>query len=393
MKKVLSMVLAMVLITVLGVPVAAISSTSDGLTQEIAAAYLDVVNCLIGQYGKPHRENVPGYSELQSIHGLCGGYLIDLGDTSVPELIVISSHVATETDKEEFPFPGSLFTSIRVYTWDGEKVVFVDRLYDDSGMYSYNYIYSLCQKNGKSFILLDREDWGTAAGDDLNVTHSFTSYVIDGMRMISSNDASMPDWDDSIRLCNIGVETDNLDELYMLLKGKAGKTISVNLKYGIPNYDLFYNNVPNLSELGPDELYSYVYNYVVWTDARPFIDANNRTLVPLRAAAEALHLEVKWDNDRREAVFSGDTPYYNRYVAKFQIDSRIITVENYTVDYVHGGETFVSDKTIEMDTAAIIVGGRTYAPIRYLADIFGVIVEWDADTDTVTLTRHEALAT
>ena len=33
---------------------------------------------------------------------------------------------------------------------------------------------------------------------------------------------------------------------------------------------------------------------VVWEDATPFIQ-DNRTLVPLRAAAEAMGLEVDWD--------------------------------------------------------------------------------------------------
>ncbi|MBP3629403.1 MAG: copper amine oxidase N-terminal domain-containing protein, partial [Anaerotignum sp.] len=33
---------------------------------------------------------------------------------------------------------------------------------------------------------------------------------------------------------------------------------------------------------------------VAWTDAKPFIDENDRTLVPLRPIANALGLEVAW---------------------------------------------------------------------------------------------------
>jgi hypothetical protein len=38
-----------------------------------------------------------------------------------------------------------------------------------------------------------------------------------------------------------------------------------------------------------------------------------------------------------------------------------------------------------MDTTAVIVNGRTFAPIRYLADYFGYRVDWDGDTYTVII--------
>ena len=40
-----------------------------------------------------------------------------------------------------------------------------------------------------------------------------------------------------------------------------------------------------------------------------------------------------------------------------------------------------------MDTAAVIVNSRTYAPIRYLAEFFGYKVDWDGKTKTVLLTK------
>ncbi|MBR4935338.1 MAG: copper amine oxidase N-terminal domain-containing protein, partial [Anaerotignum sp.] len=48
--------------------------------------------------------------------------------------------------------------------------------------------------------------------------------------------------------------------------------------------------------------------YVAWTDAKPFIDENDRTLVPLRPIANALGLEVSWDDDKNMASFTdGET--------------------------------------------------------------------------------------
>ena len=107
--------------------------------------------------------------------------------------------------------------------------------------------------------------------------------------------------------------------------------------------------------------------YVSWTDAWPFIDENNRTMVPLRAVAEAMGLSVSWDGARREASFTdGARAIY------FPIDSRTA--------YSGGGGQ------IPMDTAAVIVADRTYAPIRYLAEFFGFNVAWDGETRTVGIT-------
>ena len=105
---------------------------------------------------------------------------------------------------------------------------------------------------------------------------------------------------------------------------------------------------------------------VAWTDAEPFIDANDRTMVPLRAVADAMGLEVSWDAGTREAVFTDGSK-----TICFPIDS--------TAARTSDGET------VQMDTAAVIVNERTYAPIRYLAEFFGHEVGWDPAAQTVTI--------
>ena len=105
---------------------------------------------------------------------------------------------------------------------------------------------------------------------------------------------------------------------------------------------------------------------VEWTDAEPFINDNSRTMVPLRAVADAMGLTVDWDGKAREAVFSnGSKTLY------FPIGST-------TARTGDGG-------TVKMDTAAVIMNSRTYAPIRYLAEYFGYEVGWDGATKTVSL--------
>ena len=105
---------------------------------------------------------------------------------------------------------------------------------------------------------------------------------------------------------------------------------------------------------------------VQWTDAAPFIDENSRTMVPLRAVAEALGLTVNWDGAAREASFTNGSK-----TIIFPIGSSAARAED--------------GSAIQMDTAAVIVNDRTFAPIRYLAEHFGFTVSWDGATKTVVI--------
>ena len=103
---------------------------------------------------------------------------------------------------------------------------------------------------------------------------------------------------------------------------------------------------------------------VVWTDAEPYVNQDSRTMVPFRAIADALGLTVDWDGAAREAIFSnGSKTIY------FPLDSKTARTS--------------TGATTKMDTAAISVNGRSYAPVRYLAEFFGYTVTWDGNTRTV----------
>ena len=103
---------------------------------------------------------------------------------------------------------------------------------------------------------------------------------------------------------------------------------------------------------------------VMWTEAIPFIDENGRTMVPLRAVADAMGLDVNWDAAVREASFTDGS---NTII--FHIDDTCARTSD-------GG-------SVQMDTAAVIVNNRTYAPIRYLAEFFRYAVGWNSGTQTV----------
>ena len=113
--------------------------------------------------------------------------------------------------------------------------------------------------------------------------------------------------------------------------------------------------------------------YVAWTDAKPFIDENDRTLVPLRPIGNALGLEVDWNDDTNTASFTdGET------TAEFVVGS----------DQYHA---FLNDTDfhvyVEMDTTPVIKDSRIYAPARYLAECFHYVVGWHQSTQTVLITK------
>lgn len=98
----------------------------------------------------------------------------------------------------------------------------------------------------------------------------------------------------------------------------------------------------------------------------PFVDENYRTLVPFRKSLETYGASVEWDNEARIAIaVKGDIR------VEVPIDKNYITV--------NGQEKAT-------DTAAKIVNGRTYLPIRAVIEAFGSSVEWDQNLSTVVIT-------
>lgn len=151
---------------------------------------------------------------------------------------------------------------------------------------------------------------------------------------------------------------------------------------------------------------------VSFSDAAPFVDQNDRTLVPLRAVADAMGIAVTWNAEKRYVTFSktwteettpirkdrdGDGtaesyPLYREVV--FYIDSKQyeVTIDKwYSYDKQSGQmqEHISGGWVMEMDTAAIIRNNRTYAPIRYLAECFYYDVIWDSSAQQVHILPYE----
>lgn len=96
----------------------------------------------------------------------------------------------------------------------------------------------------------------------------------------------------------------------------------------------------------------------IYTDVDPIIQ-NGRTLVPLRAAGEALDAEVVWNQSSQTAVANR-----NGSTVSFQLNNNTY--------YVDGAAHTT-------DVAPTIVNGRTMLPIRAFGEAFGVAVDWDQE--------------
>ena len=105
---------------------------------------------------------------------------------------------------------------------------------------------------------------------------------------------------------------------------------------------------------------------ISFPDAKPFIDSNGRTQVPVRFVAEALGATVGWDPvAKRVDIGRGGISI-----------SMTIGVK----------EIVVLNVKKPMDTAPIILESRTFVPLRFVSEGFGSKVEWSAATRTVHIT-------
>ena len=96
----------------------------------------------------------------------------------------------------------------------------------------------------------------------------------------------------------------------------------------------------------------------------PYLDSNNRTMIPLRTIAEELGHKVEWIQD----------------IKTIAIDDNIyITIPDddiYTI--IEDGDIFIksSGKRITMDTVATVKNNKTYVPARFIIEALGHKLEY-----------------
>ncbi|GGH11056.1 copper amine oxidase N-terminal domain-containing protein [Paenibacillus segetis] len=110
---------------------------------------------------------------------------------------------------------------------------------------------------------------------------------------------------------------------------------------------------------------------IIFPDAQPYVDKNNRVQVPVRFVSEALGAKVGW-------------------TSKTQTVS--IQLEDTSVNLVIDKKTYtVNGTSKQMDTAALRKSNRTFVPLRFVSEALGANVKWDSQNYTVSITTGDGV--
>jgi hypothetical protein len=106
-------------------------------------------------------------------------------------------------------------------------------------------------------------------------------------------------------------------------------------------------------------------------DVAPYINANDRALLPVRYAANATGISdsnIFWNASDQSVLLTGS--------------SRTVMMN------IGSTTMWISGVKNEMDTVPVIIDpGRTMLPIRYVAQALDCDIVWDADAMTITITQ------
>lgn len=103
-------------------------------------------------------------------------------------------------------------------------------------------------------------------------------------------------------------------------------------------------------------------------DTVPIIE-NGHTLLPVRAASEAMGSTVTWNNETQTIT---------------------LTKDNTTIQLTIGSNTaFLNGEEYNLETSPVVINSRTMLPIRFIAESFGYAVNWNNSSQTVTLTLNK----
>lgn len=101
--------------------------------------------------------------------------------------------------------------------------------------------------------------------------------------------------------------------------------------------------------------------------AEAYVGASGRTMVPLRFVSESLGFTVTWEAKTRQVTIRG---------AGREVSLRI-----------GQSRAVVDGREKRLDTVPVIYRNRTMVPLRFVAETFGLEVDWEGSTRTVLLSR------
>lgn len=149
------------------------------------------------------------------------------------------------------------------------------------------------------------------------------------------------------------------DGTYSFTMPKGGVTVDTTFKQaeGATNTDKPAAAATKTIVLQIGSTAVLVDDQAIINDVAPVI-RNDRTLVPIRVITEALGGQVAWNEAAKEVTLTVNGKEIKMTIGK--------VLEKYGV-------------------APVIIGGRTFVPVRFVADELGAVTTWDDATKTVTI--------
>lgn len=149
------------------------------------------------------------------------------------------------------------------------------------------------------------------------------------------------------------------DGTYSFTMPKGGVTVDTTFKQaeGATNTDKPAATATKTIILQIGSTAVIVDDQAIINDVAPVI-RNDRTLVPIRVITEALGGQVAWNEAAKEVTLTVNGKEIKMTIGK--------ALEKYGV-------------------APVIIGGRTFVPVRFVADELGAVTTWDDATKTVTI--------
>lgn len=149
------------------------------------------------------------------------------------------------------------------------------------------------------------------------------------------------------------------DGTYSFTMPKGGVTVDTTFKQaeGATNTDKPAAAATKTIVLQIGSTAVLVDDQAIINDVAPVI-RNDRTLVPIRVITEALGGQVAWNEAAKEVTLTVNGKEIKMTIGK--------VLEKYGV-------------------APVIIGGRTFVPVRFVADELGAVITWDDATKTVAI--------
>ncbi len=113
----------------------------------------------------------------------------------------------------------------------------------------------------------------------------------------------------------------------------------------------------------------------IFVDGEEYVDSdqariiNGRTYIPIRNYSELLGFDVEWDEESRSVTITD-----GELATTFLLNSRRV----------------IQDETaLYMEARALLIDGRTYIPLRSVAELYNRAVDWDEQKKQVNIREYK----